>query len=477
MKRGFLNRPKAEPRPTEEACLARPTGESRPMGEPGDVYTDPQTGRINIHFPIGKVPKVELPDKFSTKYVERDPLSTSAPGAITITTIPNGVPNEPESECIFFGGSKEVVMAIPNFPRPMRHPKTVAFRMGHAPGKGMGLFSTRALRVGNLILTERPLLVCARNIADKAPGHYSPEMMIQYVLDETERTYEIAYNRMSAADKEAFMALANCHLEDGSGPLTGRVRTNGLGVSGLRPGVEGDLAYYSAICKHISRLNHSCSPNTYPAFDIPSFSFSLYAVRDIAEGEELTFQYMDVLTSAAERQKSLRRYDLVCTCPACTDPAASDPRRAAIRAYTPNTLMWAADSKFSDDFLINNCLEQLELLTKEGLEHCYKYFEVTVALMHAYICLGDAENASKWAAIVVKQVWRDDEEDRKNAKALVDPNNVAAYKAHTFWRSRVNPAADNPIKMVQKLLAMAGPDNIKTLDNGSSLIMFPGPGM
>ena len=45
-----------------------------------------------------------------------------------------------------------------------------------------------------------------------------------------EQHLELVFNRMDEDRKEAYMALANSHKEDGSGPLLGVQRTNGFGV-------------------------------------------------------------------------------------------------------------------------------------------------------------------------------------------------------------------------------------------------------
>ncbi|KAJ6593450.1 hypothetical protein B0H19DRAFT_908503, partial [Mycena capillaripes] len=311
--------------------------------------------------------------------------------------------DEPVSECFLFPGSKEVLMSIPGFPWPLIHPAKPRFRMAAVPGKGMSLFSTRSLKMGDLILSERPLLVSARGVEMVVPPNLTTEQCLQYSLNQLERYLEFAVTkRMRPVDRAAFMALANSHTEDGSGPIVGIVRTNGLRFEGLRPGMNDEVNMYSATCKYISRLNHRqvyvCSPNTAPQFDMPSFSYRLYAVRDIAAGEELTFQYTPVIFSAAARNEELKPYNFVCACRACTDAPISDARRATIAAFVPNVLLWALNPALSDDWLLKKCISQLVMITTEGLQHLSAYFDATKAMMEVYICLGDARSASKWAA-------------------------------------------------------------------------------
>lgn len=176
---------------------------------------------------------------------------------MTWTTLPiDAELDEPVTECLFFPGSKQVLMNLPDFPQPLMHFKTPAFRMAPTPSKGMGVFSTRALKMGDVILNERPLFVGARGVDVPSPKSFTREQRIQHSLNALESYYAISVNRMCPEAKAAFMDLANSHTEDGSGPIVGIMRTNALGVEGLRPGVKGEIADYASICKDISRLNH-----------------------------------------------------------------------------------------------------------------------------------------------------------------------------------------------------------------------------
>ncbi|KAJ6593490.1 hypothetical protein B0H19DRAFT_916602 [Mycena capillaripes] len=388
--------------------------------------------------------------------------------------------DEPVTECLFFHGSQEVLASLPGFPQPLIHPETPAFRVAAVPGKGMGLFSTRALAEGDLILTERPLLISPIGLEIAFPPNFTSEQFFQASRDEMEMALQVAVNRMRPESRAAFMALANSHMEDGSGPLFGVVRTNGLGISGLRPGAKGDMSNYTATCKYISRLNHSCSPNTHPVFDKVSFSFRLWAVRDIAAGEELTFQYTDVECAAATRNEALEPYAFVCTCPSCTDAPASDARRAAIADFYPQVSIWAANRKLSNDWLLQKCDEQLALIETEKLQHLPAYFNATKGKMEAYICLGDAQsaskwaakmtkqtwigefalNASKWAARLIKQVWAT---ESTRIDALLGPANTA-YQQHPMWRLRVDgPRPGSLGKLLDDMEALAGPGGISSL--------------
>ncbi|KAF8208508.1 hypothetical protein K438DRAFT_1961107 [Mycena galopus ATCC 62051] len=462
MKRGFLNSSKAK---------ARPLGPTGSSGSNAVAVVKPDISSLEEKSShIRKNTAVDVPAIGPINVQERK----SIPDTMTFTTLPVGAnDDEPVTECFFFAGSKELVLNTPGFPQPLVHPATPAFRIETIPGKGVGAFSTRALKMGELVLSERPLFVSARTAPTVILPDHTPEMVLQNTRDQLEKYCALAVDRMRPENKAAFMALANSHTEDGSGPCVGIMRTNSLGLSGIVPSTtkltEG-ADVYSATCRDISRLNHSCSPNTSSHFDLASFSYSLYAVRDIAAEEELTYSYVDIELPSAERNEKLKPYGFICTCVACTDPT-SDARRASLEGSAPNVFLWSTINRnLSEDWIFTKALQQLALLTTEGMEEHVRYSDAITAMMEAYICLGDADNASKWAAKVHKQAWAGKYKPA-DVEALLDPANTAAYKTHPYWRKRVDPL-DAMSQMLQAFGALSGPNNTKTLAGGYTMMMF-----
>ncbi|KAJ7218296.1 hypothetical protein C8J57DRAFT_1395150 [Mycena rebaudengoi] len=376
MKRGFLNSSKA---------MQRQPG-PQPNPAPNSSVTESETKTNVDRPPIGII---AVPEGYETKFSsEHDPRAGSAQDTLMITTVPhNAKADEPTTECLFLYGSKEVLMNIPGFPEPVKYPTQPAFYMKPSPGKGNGLFSKRALKMGDLILSERPLLVTTPVISTDEPTGLTHEQHVQLSLNRMEKIYTLCVDRMSSESKEAFMGLANSHTQDGSGPVTGIVRTNGLGIKGLRPGATDLTRFCGAIGKNISRVNHSCSPNTKPHFDIPSFSFRLFAVRDIAKSEELTLCYTDILRPAAERNSYLKPYGFVCTCAACKAATTSDARRTAIAAFDPSAE--ARKTLTNHEGLIEKCRAQMALIEDEGLESLDAYRDAATTLLEAYNRKGD----------------------------------------------------------------------------------------
>ncbi|KAJ7647746.1 hypothetical protein FB45DRAFT_1052173 [Roridomyces roridus] len=462
MKRGFLNSSKAKAQPLGPDLKGTSTKKAPAqslLNEQVPVYSpQPDANGHYPKFPIGKQPRVDVPEGYSmlTPYTKHDPRAKIQhnPDTMLFTTLPIDAPDdEPVSECFFFHGSKELVVNLPGFPKPLVHPSTPAHRMGSTPGKGMGLFSTRALKTGELILTERPLLVAPRGLPTAYPSSFTHEQYLQHSLNELEKAEAIAVERMRPEDRKAFMALSNCHKEDGSGPVVGIVRTNSLALGGLRPGVTDEMGEYCAVPKDISRLNHSCSPNTATRFDKASFSYSLFAVREIGEGEELTYTYTDTLVSKAERHTDLKPYGFVCSCTACEGPE-SDARRAYLKKMgAPQIYVWLYNPPELDNMFHDECRRQLALIQQEGLEHGSHHYKILEAAMEGSIAMGDAQGASEWAAKLVKISWHGEPAD---VKAYLDPAS-SAFKKHPMWRKRVDRSRD-PLQGILELAALANKD-------------------
>lgn len=118
------------------------------------------------------------------------------------------------------------------------------YRLAEAPGKNHGLFATRPIATGELIISEAPLFT-AQGLFEVGP----------------------AVQKLSAAEKTAFETLTDAYCPDKPTPVT-RFKTNALplGVGSTRGG----------LFPQISRINHSRRTER------PSF-----VVREAREGGHL----------------------------------------------------------------------------------------------------------------------------------------------------------------------------------------------
>ena len=92
----------------------------------------------------------------------------------------------------------------------------------------------------------------------------------------------------------------------------------------IEPSAEpGREIRFSVVCLMISRLNHKCSPSCNAEFrwNTRLGKGTVYALRPIAPGEEICFDYgVGKLRSRADRQKVLReKFGFECCCERCRE--------------------------------------------------------------------------------------------------------------------------------------------------------------
>jgi len=157
--------------------------------------------------------------------------------------------------------AEKKVMDTPGYPaRKPKPSRPGLYEVRTTEKMGQGVFAKRIIKRGDIIFSERPLLISPNWLAKADINKtYTLEQSRQVMMFEYEKVLEVAVQRMSEDDKALYMALYNSHTTDGTGPLMGVMRTNGFGASELSDDGDG-LLHYSAICNLGSRLNHRHSP-------------------------------------------------------------------------------------------------------------------------------------------------------------------------------------------------------------------------
>ncbi|KAK2877135.1 hypothetical protein FQN49_001379 [Arthroderma sp. PD_2] len=178
----------------------------------------------------------------------------------------------------------------------LRLPRNAPFELKPSPGKGWGVFATKNIKKGALILREKPLFVI------RAPLEGCIELEIV-----------AAFQKLTPTEKRQFL----CLRDNGSEVfkcMTDAFVDNNSTVSSILKNGANDYPARGLFILH-SRFNHSCVPNTKAPFTGKK-AISTYATRDIVAGEELTTFYdTNVLFHPRqERHKALR---FVCDCKAC----------------------------------------------------------------------------------------------------------------------------------------------------------------
>ncbi|KAF9538637.1 SET domain-containing protein, partial [Agrocybe pediades] len=314
---------------------------------------------------------------------------------LTFTTIASdGGPAADNTELILEAPTKQKIVSSPGFLKPVPKPSDpTCYAVRSTPDMGLGCFATRAIEAGEIVFAERPLLVvpaaCRLGNSSQIIARYGIHQGNLVVLAEWEKVLEVAVARMTEENRKAFMALANNHTEDGSGPILGIARTNGYTTDKIFDGpvrLANNANMYSLILKIGSRVNHSCRPNVAYDFDLVSFSFSFKALKDIAAGEQLFYSYCDVNVSASVRRSQLAPYGVVCKCLSCINATpVSDKIRMEFENRIGNTAKWMMDPGAN----IHHALKLRQDLIDEGLEGMQTYAGCLYVISMMYMAMGE----------------------------------------------------------------------------------------
>ncbi|KAJ8080950.1 hypothetical protein PM082_017785 [Marasmius tenuissimus] len=303
--------------------------------------------------------------------------------------------------CIVSPAVKRMILSTPGYPQPLNRPSKTRYRITDSRTAGIGIFATADMELGDLVYSERALLMLSRAIEEPAnlPAHYTWDQKIQAALYDQEKLLEIALKQMPKEVQDEYMALHNCHLHDGSGPLVGILRTNSLQIHDYSSANDSDP--HAAVFRDASRINHSCSPNVSVSFNRQTFGMELRALRSIKDGEELFIAYNSVSGSTAERQDELVPYGFQCECRTCREPEKSDLLRSKIGANHPRVLfgrrlvMWLMSPGLPESYVVDPCLELIRAMEEGGLEMSYWYGCTLEYLFKLYCATGNASEAFK----------------------------------------------------------------------------------
>ncbi|CAH0046640.1 unnamed protein product [Clonostachys solani] len=176
------------------------------------------------------------------------------------------------------------------------------------PLKGIGLVALQDIPQGTLIIQEKPLLVAR-------PG--APGTLEAFLSSELKK--------LDKSSQRQFLSLHNNF--PGKHPFAGIMKTNAL-PCGSRSEIG---AVYPTIC----RINHSCLPNSQNTWNSDTKIETIFAIRPINCGEEITITYDQGGPSAVRRASLKQSFGFQCSCVVCSQPPAllreSDIRRSRIQ--------------------------------------------------------------------------------------------------------------------------------------------------
>ncbi|PSS28173.1 hypothetical protein M430DRAFT_32646 [Amorphotheca resinae ATCC 22711] len=251
---------------------------------------------------------------------------------------------------------------------------TALWRLETIPGKGKGLVATGDISPGTLILSDAPLITTD----------------VIKSIESTEQDLARALKALPKESQRAYLSLHNNY--PGKNPLSNIVRSNGYP---LGPGSD-----VGGVFANVSRINHSCRPNAKHSWNPTLQKQTVYAIRPIAAGEELSLSYLSGGTYS-ERQEQLKNlFGFSCACELCTLPP--DDRRASDnrirRAQKLNESIGDWDKcRYSPAQVLRQGRELMALYREEGIvdDHLPNlYYDIfQVCNMH-----GDQARASAFAS-------------------------------------------------------------------------------
>jgi hypothetical protein len=279
------------------------------------------------------------------------------------------------------------------------------FRIADCPGKGMGMFAERHIKAGELILSERPVVVACH-----VQTYGSDQTLANGVF------HRAALSGLSEETRASIMSLKNCMGAE-MDEVPGILRTNYLQVDLVDEPQEVDG--YLGCFPTLSRANHDCSPTANYFFSFKTFTGQFWATRNIAKDQEITIMYTHLLRPHSERQAMLLdKYKFTCACRTCLLPPAkaiaSDMRRQALARLDEKV-----DSVvFPPSMTLKRIEEGLGWASDEGMAVCYArllLFGLTFA-----VTKNDFVTAKQWVKRAKKAYQKIEGEGSYNVKRVED---------------------------------------------------------
>ena len=222
------------------------------------------------------------------------------------------------------------------------------FVIKDSPGKGKGIFTTRNLKVGSLILEEEPL------------------MLIDAPLVFTD--FKVAFRKLTDKQKKLVLSLHGMEKFDEKGDDVCKA----LGIfAGNSISVLGDDNMERALYYNISRINHSCSPNAIWSWKKGDMKVKqVRACSNIAAGEEVLASYIGrtyYFGQRNHRRASLREnWGFDCYCKLCTltgeDLSINEKIREEIGKH--HELVPAYLCKYKHTNALKSACKKVELIRK-----------------------------------------------------------------------------------------------------------------
>ena len=183
---------------------------------------------------------------------------------------------------------------------PRRSDDGCAYTVKQVAGDGnLGVVTTRRIRLGEMLLVEKPLVRLTPDIGQ--PG--------EHYFDDPVRVKKLLATLSGSAGPPL-------EWEWWDASLDAVCNTNSFTLSSPRGGPS-----HSYVFLHLSRFNHSCDPNALMIFDGDTEIACVRTTRDIPAGAEVCINYGAEGDLATRRKHLLRCFGFTCECSVCVKEA------------------------------------------------------------------------------------------------------------------------------------------------------------
>ncbi|GAA5993416.1 hypothetical protein JCM5350_006871 [Sporobolomyces pararoseus] len=260
----------------------------------------------------------------------------------------------------------------------------------------LGAFASRPIKFGQLVLSDTPLFTVdaplqnwlftrAQSGSSGGPTPVEGEEELEPAKDFDEfleRNIQQMLSWKTEEERNMFWDLANTRDDLPKG--YGIFATNAVQTTGE---IGGMFLW-------LSRFNSSCRPTlSRPAWDPTSRTTRLYALRDIEEGEELTWTYLNVTFEfdgvEARKAEMERVFGFACCCDACervgvTDEESRNSERRLLKLRQLKERIGGGDGEENEDGKMTQgrreALKKMSQLSKdEGLYETAQRLEKVIA--------------------------------------------------------------------------------------------------
>ncbi len=178
---------------------------------------------------------------------------------------------------------------------------TSLFEIKDSPGKGKGLFLTRSIAVGTMILNEEPIFESRHDLnAIRSTAEYLKPLGLM-------ATY------LSLSEACAYAEIENPCKENS---ILRVYNSNAIfAIDDDDDDPDESESKMGRVYQWAGRINHGCEANTW-GITTSDGRIVLWATRDLKAGEEIFVSYCGSGT-ASERKYMLKRWEIECRCEKC----------------------------------------------------------------------------------------------------------------------------------------------------------------